>query len=736
MVMKAEALLELETQQPNKMFRLSLYDNDVAVIAIKVPNKTKNWLDHTFIDDLSEVIQQIDSYQMSGLIFISEDENTFVQGFSLATLETLKEDELRVFTKQTQNLIDSIKQLRIPTVAAIHGTCYGLGLELILACDYRVASTSHQTQFAMPQVRSGILPFGGGCYELTKMIGLKESLPMLMSGHKVTNRWALEHGMVDELVRQPLLKRIALDYIRAVQTVSHHQSLRHKLEVKASKVAWFRNRVLEQAKGKVWQKEFGNYPATDAIAEVLKLCSEVEIKQAEREYFVSLYCSETSKVLRSLVYAQRRMRAQYFDIKAEKEVKQLAIIGGGFMGAGIAFISANRGQLPVRIKDIDPEGVSLALRLCYVLLQREVVSGALPFGKLQQTLHLISGSDRWFGRQSSDVVIEAVYEDLELKQRLIKENEPLFKENTVFASNTSSLSIADVAAQAERPQNVIGMHYFTPVSKLKLVEIVPHDKTSGETIATAVCLAIQQGQVPFLVKDSPGFFINRVRIPYILEAFFCLCEGESIESIDRALQEFGFLEGPITTLDEMGIDLLLKILPNLREQLGERFEVSDKLQILLDDDRKGRKNKRGLYLYHSRKGNRVAVDKSVYHTLGVVLENNLEPEQIARRCLLMMLNEAAYCRQEGLIENIEEANVASVLGMNFPEFRGGIYAYMEEIGYDVILAELELMVEKYGVRFTPAPWLIEQVEYQEKMLRRESDEKKNVSEAFLNQQGN
>lgn len=705
-----ELLQELENQKSDSMFQLKLHEGNIAVVLIDVRNKTKNWLDKTFIDKLESVVNKVDSWGLKGLLFISANENSFVQGFTLNTLEDEDNEGLMRFAERTQALINNIKELKVPTVAAIHGSCYGLGLEIALACDYRVASRSSLTLFAMPQVRSGVLPFAGGTYELAHKIGLKESLPMLLSGHKVNANWALEKGLVDELVRQPLLKQVALDYIDNPTKNDELASLQQRIAEKAIEFKWFRNYVLEQAKGKVWQKEFGNYPATDAIIEVLKFQQEDEIKRAERAAFVELYKNDTSQVLRNLVYAQRRMRSQYFDIKAEQNIKELAIIGGGFMGAGIAFITASRAQLPVRIKDIDPDGVSKALRVSYVLLQRAVLKGLLPYGKLQQTIHLISGSESIVGRQRADIVIEAVYENLELKQKLIQENEAIFNETTVFASNTSSLSITELASTSIRPQNVIGLHYFTPVNNRKLVEVIPHEKTSQETISKAVSLVIQQGQVPFLVKDQPGFFINRVRIPYILEAFYCLCEGEGIGSIDRALQEFGFLEGPITALDEMGLDLLVKILPNLEEQFGPRFATHDKFKVLLDDDRKGRKNKRGFYLYHSKSGRRVKVDQSIYHTLEVVRENNRQPEEIVRRCLLMMLNEAAYCRQEGLIDNVEEANVASVLGMDFPEFRGGIYAYMEQVGYEVIVAELELLQQQYGTRFTPAQWLIDQIE--------------------------
>lgn len=400
------------------------------------------------------------------------------------------------------------------------------------------------------------------------------------------------------------------------------------------------------------------------------------------------------------------MRHQYHDLQDAGEIKKVAVLGSGFMGAGIAYITAARASLPVRIKDINPDGVQKALRLSYLLLQKEVELGHLPYGKLLQKIYLISGGERFIGKQRADIVIEAVYEDLQLKQNLIEESENYYDNDTIFASNTLTLSIAEIASKAQRPQNVIGVHYFTPVNQRRMVEIVPHQTTSQATIAKAIKLVIEQGQVPLLVKDSPGFFINRILIPYLLEAYYCVLDGEAVGTIDRALQEFGFGIGPLAMIDEMGLDILIKALPKLERCFGGRFAPPKKVDNLLLNDRKGRKNRRGFYLYHSRIGDRTQVDKSIYQVLEITVENNLEPEQIVRRCILMMLNEAAYCLQENIITNQNEGNVASVLGMFFPEFRGGIYAYLDEIGAQTIVAELMLMVEQHGERFQPCEWLV------------------------------
>ncbi|TNH05674.1 3-hydroxyacyl-CoA dehydrogenase NAD-binding domain-containing protein [Testudinibacter sp. TR-2022] len=715
------AKAEYQNDAHADLFRLSFYQDNIAVIAFNISAKKQNWLDERFIAHLQALLDQLPAWQLRGVIFVSSKENSFVQGFSLSPLEQKSDAELYQFSQQCQHLIQKIKALTVPTICALQGSCFGFGLELALACDYRLATDDIETSFAMPQVKSGILPFAGGCALLTAQIGLKSGLLMLLSGNKISVNRALEKGLIDEVVPKAILFQVAVNHInnQMSSTLQNVKKGYHRLRFKAENIAWLRRYLIEQVEQQVWLKAFDNYPATKAIIQLFKQRQEA-LPSAESDCFVMLFGNKTSAVLRRMEQTNREMRHQYHDLQSDDKIKKVAVLGSGFMGAGIAYITAARAGLPVRIKDINPDGVQKALRLSYLLLQKEVDRGHLPYGKLLQKIYLISGGERFIGKQTADIVIESVYEDLQLKQNLIEESESYYDKNTIFASNTLTLSIAEIAAKAQRPQNVIGVHYFTPVSQRRMVEIVPHflqrnvqgklspQGTSQQTIAKAISLVIEQGQVPLLVKDSPGFFINRVLIPYLLEAYYCVLDGEAVGTIDRALQEFGFSVGPLAMIDEMGLDILVKALPTLERRFGIRFALPHKVEQLLLNERKGRKNRRGFYLYHSRSGNRTQVDKSIYQVLDTTVENNLEPEQIVRRCILMMLNEAAYCVQEQIISNQNEGNVASVLGMFFPEFRGGIYAYMRDVGAATIVAELELMMAQHGERFRPCPWLVQQ----------------------------
>ncbi|PJG85185.1 3-hydroxyacyl-CoA dehydrogenase NAD-binding domain-containing protein [Conservatibacter flavescens] len=693
-------------------FHFSIQDQ-IGIVTIDSPNKPYNLLKANFIEALREILGTVLHQQLKGILFVSAKEENFVRGFDLSELEQKNSAELAQFSAQAQEVLREIECLKIPTVAAIHGDCYGLGLELALACNIRVASSDFCTQFALPQVRSGIVPFAGGVWRLTQCVGLKSATELLLTGNKIHAKTALDLGLVHDVVTKNILMSTALSYFTSPQqphsVLPRTRQWLKQIQSAVEKYPISREYLLERVENKVALKAFDNSPVTESLIKVLKECDAKSMLDAEKNAFVSLFFSEQSRVLRHLEYTTRAMKNQYRQRANVRDVKSVAILGSGFMGAGIAYITAHRANIPVRIKDIHPDGIVKALHWTYSLLQKAVIDGALSVGRMRQQMQLISGGERFIGKSSADMVIEAVYEDLALKQQMVQESEKYYGDNIVFATNTSTLSIAEIASVAKRPDNVIGFHYFNPVSHRKMLEIIPHEETSEQTIATAIHFAIQQGKIPFLVADSPGFFVNRVLTPYLLEAIHCIIDGEAVEFIDRALQEFGFDIGPLMMIDESGLDVLVKSLPRLQEKLGTRFTLHEKIHLLIENDRKGVKNRRGFYLY-DKDENRTGVDKSIYHVLEVITSNDLETEQVARRCLLMMLNEAAYCLQENVISSVEEGNVASVLGAFFPSFRGGIYAYMDKIGAKNIVAELLHHVALYGERFTPCEWLIRKAE--------------------------
>lgn len=703
-------MTEQQTIQHESPFQLEIDENRIAIVTINVEQESKNWLPENFAAYLREVIGSVIYQQARGVILVSGKPKQFIQGYKLNVLQGKTEAQIKALSQEAQLVMREINTLKMPVVAVIDGDCFGMGLELALACDYRIASEEMYTRFAMPQVKSGILPFAGGTQRLPRLIGLSSAITLLVSGKKIGAERALALGLVDKLIPASnlfesaynLLLNNQINKVNPKEPQTRWKKIRKQLEGNR----FIREKVLDRIENRVWNRTFGNYPAVSKILELLK---EPHFKAGlalEQSALAELFATEQAQVLVRLKQAERAMKEQYAHRSQVKNVAQVSVLGSGYMGAGIAYLTANNAQIPVRIKDIHPSEIQKALQTCYGLMQQAVMKKRLSHGEMIQRMNLITGGEMLVAAKSTDFIIEAVYEKLELKQQMVRESEQYYSENAIFATNTSTFSIRDIASVAKRPENVIGFHYFSPVTKRQMVEIIPHQATSERAIATAIHFAIQQGKVPLLVADKEGFFINRVLTPFLLEAIECLVEGEGIEFIDRSLQEFGFKKGPLAMIDDMGLDVLVKSTPAMVAELGSRFNLPESVKHLMMNDRKGRKNKRGFYLYDS-KGQRTQEDKSIYHVMETIMRNEMEAQDIARRCILRMINEACWCLQDNVIQSVDEGNVASVLGFDFPDFRGGIYAYIEKVGAQEIVRQLRKHAQRYGDRFQPCDWLVE-----------------------------
>jgi len=331
---------------------------------------------------------------------------------------------------------------------------------------------------------------------------------------------------------------------------------------------------------------------------------------------------------------------------------------------------------------------------------------------------LISGTTDYSGFAQVDLVVEAVFEDLALKQSMVAEIEKNAAPRTIFASNTSSLPIHQIAAQATRPEQVIGLHYFSPVDKMPLVEVIPHAGTSPQTISTTVALAKKQGKTPIVVADRAGFYVNRILAPYMIEAMHCLLEGEPIESIDHALVQFGFPVGPVQLLDEVGIDVGTHIMPILQQAWGERFALPAALDAVLKDDRKGRKNGRGFYLY-PQKGRKKQPDSTIYRLLNISAKHHLSAQNIAQRCVMMLLNEAARTLDEEVVSCARDGDIGAVFGIGFPPFLGGPFHYMDQLGIGEVVNSLEQLMQRHGPRFAPCERLKKMADAEETFYKPE-----------------
>ncbi|MGF1765917.1 fatty acid oxidation complex subunit alpha FadJ [Enterovibrio makurazakiensis] len=691
-----------ESMTPNA-FSLSHGDNGVAWLSIDVPGETMNTLQATFVDEISAILTELEgNSSIKGLVMYSAKPDNFVAGADVRMLDACETaEDAQAIAEQGQKLFSRIEKLPFHVVAAIHGPCLGGGLELALACHSRIATDDDKTRLGLPEVQLGLLPGSGGTQRLPRLVGVAGALDLILTGKQLRAKKAKKMGVVDDVVPQSVLLRVAEEL-----------ALKSKLKRKNSWQNWAmggnalgRSVVFDQAAKKTREKTRGNYPATEAILEVIKHGLDKGVEKGlalEAKRFGELVMTNESASLRSIFFATTAMKKETGADAEPDPVTGVAVLGGGLMGAGIANVSATKANLPVRIKDVSNDGLLNAMNYSYKLLDKKRKRRIISKADLQSQMARISGTTDYSGMDRCNVVVEAVFEDLDLKHKMIAEVEGALSDTTLFATNTSSLPIHQIAAGAKRPENVVGLHYFSPVDKMPLVEVIPHAGTSEKTVATVVKLAKKQGKTPIVVADKAGFYVNRILAPYMNEAAMTLLAGESVEHIDTALLDFGFPVGPVTLLDEVGIDIGAKISPILLNELGERFRAPDVFDVMLNDGRKGRKSGKGFFVYD---GNKKQVDKRVYSLLGVELKSQLSAHELSMRCVLMMLNEAARCLDEGVVKSARDGDIGAIFGIGFPPFLGGPFHYMDHIGIKRLVELLDEHEAKYGERFAPCELL-------------------------------
>ncbi|MEN4912169.1 fatty acid oxidation complex subunit alpha FadJ [Erwinia amylovora] len=682
---------------------LTLRPDRVGVITIDVPHEKVNTLKVEFAADILALVRQARANpHLAGLVLISAKPDSFIVGADISTIAACHHAQQATALAQAgQKAMAEIAALPFPVVAAIHGACLGGGLELALACHRRVCSLDDKTRLGLPEVQLGLLPGSGGTQRLPRLTGIRVALEMMLTGKTLDARSALRCGLVDETVDHAILLDAAVQLALKPLTTAPRPSLSERLLTSAPGRAVLFTLAQRQTRSQT----HGNYPAAEKILSVVRcgLTPGGSGYSAEAQAFGELVMTPQSAALRSLFFATTGLKKAHFGVEPH-DLKRIGVLGGGLMGGGIACITATRAGLPVRIKDINANGINHALKTSWQTLTSAVDRRRLSAAQRQQQMAFITGGTDYQGFRQCDMVIEAVFEDLALKQKMVAEIEANCSAHTLFASNTSSLPIADIAAAAQRPENVIGLHYFSPPEKMPLVEVIPHAGTSAQAIATAVMLARKQGKTPIVVADRAGFYVNRILAPYIIEALHCLREGEPVEYIDRALVQFGFPLGPLQLLDEVGLDVGTHIMPILQHAWGERFSLPAGLEALWQDGRKGRKNGRGFYLY-PQKGGKKRVDSTLYRLLPVRVKHHLGAEPVSRRCVMMLLNEAARTLGEQGIASARDGDIGAVMGIGFPPFFGGPFRYMDQLGSVEVVNCLTQLMQQHGPRFTPCSLL-------------------------------
>ncbi|PWI34684.1 fatty acid oxidation complex subunit alpha FadJ [Vibrio albus] len=691
------------TQQ--KPLTLSIDNDHIAWLTIDVPDESMNVLKMESIHQLGEILTELENRQdeIKGLIIHSGKPDSFIAGADVRMIDRCRtKSEAKALVDAGHEVFNRLSWLPVTTAVAIHGVCLGGGLELSLACDYRICTDADTTRLGLPEVQLGILPGAGGTQRLPRLIGLIPALDIILTGKQVRARKAKKLGLVDDAVPLSILMDTAKLY---AQKSKPKRRLTIK-EFALSRTSVMRRLIISQAEKKAQQKARHNYPAIGHILDVINYGLANGLKRGldyEIHHFAELAVTPESQALRSIFFATTEMKKETGSDALPIPVNGVGVLGGGLMGAGIAYVSGIKAGAAVRIKDVSNDGILHALRYSHQLLEKQCKRRILTPAQRQKKMMQLSGGTDFTGFHHADVVVEAVFEDLALKQQMVADIEMHANEKTIFATNTSSLPIHQIAEKAARPENIVGLHYFSPVEKMPLAEIIPHAGTSDQTIATVVDFSRKQGKTPIVVRDSAGFYVNRILVPYIYEAIRILLDGEPMEVIDNALMNAGFPVGPVSLLDEVGMDVGAKIMPVLVAEHGERFKGPDIVNTMLKNDRKGRKNGRGFYSY---KGKKKTPDKSVYRLLNVTPEASMKEQDISLRCLFPMLNEAVRCLDEGVIRNARDGDIGAIFGIGFPPFTGGPFRYMEQYGLVRLVEKMNEFANLYGDRFAPCDGLV------------------------------
>ena len=690
---------------------------EIAYMEWDLIGEKVNKLSSPVMARLKELVEELKASSYKAVILVSKKDNIFIAGADI--------DEIKKLTSR-QDFIDklgpaheifnALEDLPMPVIAAIHGACLGGGCELVMACDYRIASDSNSTRIGLPEVKLGILPGFGGCVRMPRIVGLQAALDIILAGKAVIPKKAKKIGLVDKVV--PAEQLLEAAEAMAQEIVAGKKGKRQK----RFKAKGFMGKLLEgplksvvfkQARKMVLKQSKGFYPAPLKALEVIRktygYTNREKALQTEAEGFCEVAVTDISKNLIDLFYMMEAVKKETGtsgQIKGNK-VKKMAVLGAGVMGGGIAQVAADK-DIEVHMKDINHDAIARGFKQAKSIWDKKVKRRRMDKYELERKMSFISGTLDYQGFQNMDVIVEAIVEDMGIKKSVLGETSKHCGDKTVLATNTSSLSVTEMGADLPHPENFVGMHFFNPVDKMPLVEVIRGEKTNDEAVATIFELAKKMGKTPVVVKDGPGFLVNRLLLPWMSEALFLLEDGMSVEKLDRIYtHKFGMPMGPCRLMDEVGLDVGMKVLKIFKNAFGDRVHASKLVEKVEGSKRLGRKGGKGFYLY-DEKGKETEVDQSIYQELGLgTPTDKLTEKEVIERGMFSMINEAALALiEDRIVEKPEDVDLAMIMGTGFPPFRGGLLRYADNLGTPYIVQELELLATSYGPRFAPTTPLL------------------------------
>lgn len=701
-------LANLSTPTPAaKNIQFTLGPDGIAVLTFDRPNSSANVFDVPTLNELDTYLALLEvRSEVKGVLLVSAKPKIFIAGADLNSFAGATPDQLASIVDLGHRVFTRLERLNVPSVAAINGVCLGGGCEIALACDWRVAAMDKAVKIGLPETQLGILPAWGGSVRLPRLIGLPQALGLILTGRQLVAQQALKLGVVDEMAHPEYL----LDTARSLFERGKRRGRQSRGGVMNNVL--LRPVVAAKARKDVLAKTRGHYPAPLKALEVCAGSLGKSLEQGlalERAAFLELVQTPACRSLMGIFFLQERAKKTKAPDGAEgtgRKVQRVAVIGAGVMGAGIAQWAAARGY-PTLLKDVSPDALAKGLKAAEKIFTDAAKRRKLTPAEATAGLDRITPVHDDVPLRGVDLVVEAAVEKLELKQRIFQQLEARVPAHTILATNTSALSIDAIAAGLADPGRVVGIHFFNPVHRMQLVEIVRGPRTSGVALDTVVTWVKSIGKLPVLVKDSPGFLVNRILLPYMVEAVRIFHEGVSPERIDKIMLDFGMPMGPARLTDEVGLDVAQHVAVDLQNRLPKAVPITDTLERMIAQGWLGKKSGTGFYVFPKTKGAKEEVNQRFTEFQTPGLARWQDDAILQDRMVLVMVNEAARTLEEGVVGAPEDVDFGMIFGTGWAPFRGGPLRYADAIGLHEVVRRLEKLQMDVAPHFEPCAKLLE-----------------------------